>query len=118
MAKERALRDKVAIAGIGETAYYKHGQAPHSEFELALQAILNACADAGVDPRRLDGFASYVHARALGKERRMSTLEVNAPNRWRLESPGHAGWARTARPGDPNKYLKFDVPERYRRPAA
>src|SRR5262245_438447 len=35
----------------------------------------------------------------------MSTTEVNAPNRWRLESPGHAGWTRTARPDDPDKYF-------------
>ena len=30
---------------------------------------------------------------------------VNAPNRWRLETPGHAGWPRTARAGSSNKYL-------------
>ena len=35
----------------------------------------------------------------------MSQLEINAPNLWRLESPGHAGWTRTARPTDPNKYF-------------
>jgi predicted TIM-barrel fold metal-dependent hydrolase len=32
-------------------------------------------------------------------------IAVNGPNRWRLETPGHAGWARTARPGAPNKYF-------------
>ena len=60
--KERTLRGKVAIAGIGETRYYKHGQSPDSEFALALQAILQAilraCADAGIDPRHVDGFSS------------------------------------------------------------
>ena len=61
--KERTLRGKVAIAGIGETTYYKHGQAPESEFALALQAILRACADAGIDPRQIDGFASYSNDR-------------------------------------------------------
>src|SRR5947207_15778400 len=30
---------------------------------------------------------------------------VNEPNRWRLATPGHAGWSRTARPGDPRKYF-------------
>ena len=35
----------------------------------------------------------------------MSQLEINGPNLWRLETPGHAGWSRTARPGDPNKYF-------------
>ncbi len=61
--KERTLRGKVAIAGIGETRYYKHGQSPDSEFALALQAILRACADAGIDPRQVDGFASYSNDR-------------------------------------------------------
>lgn len=55
----RSLRRRVAIVGIGETPYYKHGQSPDAEFKLALKAILAACADAGIDPRDIDGFASY-----------------------------------------------------------
>ena len=40
----------------------------------------------------------------------MSTAEVtdiviNEPNRWRLETPGHAGWTRTARPGSADKHF-------------
>ena len=35
----------------------------------------------------------------------MSQLEINAPNLWRLDTPGHAGWTRTARPDDPRKYF-------------
>jgi acetyl-CoA acetyltransferase len=49
----------VAVVGVGETSYYKHGQSPDAEFKLALKAILAACQDAGLDPRRIDGFASY-----------------------------------------------------------
>src|ERR1700755_399141 len=60
---ERTLRGKVVIAGIGETTYYKHGQSPDSEFKLALQAILAAAKDAGIDARRIDGFASYSNDR-------------------------------------------------------
>ena len=60
---KRTLRGKVAVAGVGETPYYKHGKAPESEFKLALQAILAACEDAGIDPRRIDGFASYSNDR-------------------------------------------------------
>src|SRR5205814_6226156 len=60
---ERTLRGRVAIAGVGETPYYKHGRAPQSEFKLALDAMLNACADAGLEPRQLDGFASYSNDR-------------------------------------------------------
>jgi acetyl-CoA acetyltransferase len=60
---DRTIRGKVAIVGVGETAYYKHGQAPEPEVKLALQAILAACADAGIDPRAIDGFASYSNDR-------------------------------------------------------
>ena len=35
--------------------------------------------------------------------------EINEPNRWRLESPGHSGWKRTARPNDPDKYLMISA---------
>ena len=55
----RTLRGSVAVAGIGESAYYKRGGSPDPEFVLALRAILAACADAGIDPRHIDGFASY-----------------------------------------------------------
>jgi len=57
------IRGKVAIAGIGETTYYKHGQAPDSEFKLALMAILAAAEDAGIDAREIDGFCSYSNDR-------------------------------------------------------
>ncbi|MBE3605126.1 amidohydrolase [bacterium] len=30
---------------------------------------------------------------------------VDEKNRWRLETPGHQGWRRTARPEDPGRYL-------------
>ena len=61
---ERTLRGKTAIAGIGETTYYKHGQSPDSEFKLALQAIVRACDDAGISPHDIDGFASYGNDRS------------------------------------------------------
>src|SRR6185295_19677316 len=61
--RERTIRGQVAVVGVGETTYYKHGRAPESEFALALQAILRACADAGIDPREIDGFASYSNDR-------------------------------------------------------
>jgi acetyl-CoA acetyltransferase len=63
---DRTLRGKTAIAGIGETIYYKHGQSPDSEFKLALQAIVKACEDAGISPHELDGFASYGNDRSDG----------------------------------------------------
>jgi acetyl-CoA acetyltransferase len=57
------IRGRVAVVGVGETPYYKHGRAPDPEVKLALRAILAACADAGLDPRRIDGFASYSNDR-------------------------------------------------------
>ena len=63
---ERTLRGKTAIAGIGETTYYKHGQSPDSEFKLALTAIVKACEDAGISPHDIDGFASYGNDRSDG----------------------------------------------------
>lgn len=53
----------MAVAGIGETTYYKRGGAEDAEFVLALKAILAACEDAGIDPREVDGFASYSNDR-------------------------------------------------------
>lgn len=60
---ERTLRGRAAIVGIGETTYYKRGQAPEAEFRLGLEAVLRACKDAGIDPREIDGFASYSNDR-------------------------------------------------------
>ncbi len=34
---------------------------------------------------------------------------IDAPNAWRVETPGHAGWKRTARRGDPHKYFMVSV---------
>jgi acetyl-CoA acetyltransferase len=59
----RTIRGRIAVAGVGETRYYKHGRSPEPEFALALRAILAACEDAGIDPREVDGFASYSNDR-------------------------------------------------------
>ena len=60
---DRTLRGKTAIVGIGETRYYKRGEAPDPEFTMVLEAILVACGDAGIDVREIDGFASYANDR-------------------------------------------------------
>jgi acetyl-CoA acetyltransferase len=56
---ERTIKGKVAVAGIGETRYYKRGQSPDPEFKLCIQAIRAAADDAGLDVREIDGIASY-----------------------------------------------------------
>ena len=61
---QRSLRGRAAVLGVGETAYYKRGEAPEAEFKLAIGAILAACADAGISPKRIDGFASYSNDRS------------------------------------------------------
>lgn len=60
---EYSIRDKVAIVGIGETKYYKRGQAPVSEFQLACEAITKAAEDAGIDVREIDGISGYANDR-------------------------------------------------------
>lgn len=60
----RTLRGRSAVIGIGETTYYKRGQAPDAEFKLALEAIVKACEDAGIHPRDIDGFASFSNDRS------------------------------------------------------
>lgn len=61
---DRTLRGKVAVAGVGETDYYKRGEAPDPEFKLALKAIIAACEDAGISPTQIDGFASFSNDRS------------------------------------------------------
>ncbi len=51
------LRDQAAIVGIGQTPYSK--SLGRSEFDMAVEAILAACADAGIAPREIDGVVRY-----------------------------------------------------------
>ena len=76
----RTLRGRVAVVGIGESPYYRHGRSPDAEFKLALQAILAACGDAGIEPRAIDGFASY------GDDRSEATRLASALGLPRLRS--------------------------------
>jgi len=64
MSAGRTLRGKVGVAGVAETTYYKRGQAPDAEFKLALEAIIKACANAGISPKQVDGFASFSNDRS------------------------------------------------------
>src|SRR3990172_8920753 len=57
------MQGRAVVAGVGESAYYGRGKSPLSEFQLALTAIRGACADAGLDPREIDGFVSYMDQR-------------------------------------------------------
>jgi len=52
-----SVRDKAAIAGIGQTQFAK--RLDMSEYEMAVDAIWNACDDAGISPRDIDGIVRY-----------------------------------------------------------
>jgi len=54
------MKGQAVVVGVGESTYYKRGDAPHTEFQLACIAIRNALADAGLEPADVDGFASYM----------------------------------------------------------
>lgn len=57
--------DKAAIVGIGATDYYVRGQSwPRTVYDMACEAILKACEDAGISPHQIDGFAYYSGAGA------------------------------------------------------
>ena len=88
---DRTLRGKVAVVGVAETTYYKRGRSPDPEFKLAIEAVLKACADAGIDPRDVDGFSSYSNDRseasrlsaALGCHQLQLRLDAVGRRRWR-----------------------------------
>jgi acetyl-CoA acetyltransferase len=51
------IRSRAAIVGIGQTAYGK--ALPGTAWQLAIEAILAACADAGVDVADVDGVTRF-----------------------------------------------------------
>ncbi len=60
-----ANQDKTAIVGIGSTDYYVRGKSwPRTINDMAGEAIMNACADAGISIKDIDGIAYYSTAGA------------------------------------------------------
>ncbi|MFV2177606.1 hypothetical protein ACFHW2_33745 [Actinomadura sp. LOL_016] len=53
-----SMRGAAAVVGVADL-HYKRGRAPAGEHRLTLEAILEACRDAGISPRDIDGFVSY-----------------------------------------------------------
>jgi acetyl-CoA acetyltransferase len=65
----------VAVVGVGSTDYFKRGESvPRTITDLAGEAILAACADAGLSVRDIDGFAYYSGATA-GYTDKMDTAD-------------------------------------------
>jgi len=52
-----ALSDQAAVTGVGETAYTR--ETARSQLALTLEAALAAIADAGLDPKDIDGVIPY-----------------------------------------------------------
>ncbi|MFC4295827.1 thiolase [Novosphingobium tardum] len=58
-------QDKCAIVGVGATDYYMRGKSwPRTINDMAGEAILAACADAGISVKQIDGIAYYSTAGA------------------------------------------------------
>ncbi|MFS2294263.1 acetyl-CoA acetyltransferase [Actinomadura hallensis] len=51
------MRGAAAVVGIADL-HYRRGSGP-SELRMVLEAVLAACADAGISPREIDGFTSF-----------------------------------------------------------
>ena len=68
------MHGRAAVVGIGESDYYKRGESPVTEFQLACIAIRRAVEDAGLALADVDGLVSFMDqrnvplrlARALG----------------------------------------------------
>ncbi|MBH0118400.1 thiolase [Rhodococcus sp. CX] len=74
MRKDSGSRD-VSIVGVGATPYYRRGEsAGQSVTQLASEAILAACEDAGISVKEIDGFAYYSGAGA-GYGDKMETVD-------------------------------------------
>lgn len=60
-----SMKDKAAIVGVGQTKRYRRGESqPLTLMDLAMQATLDACQDAGINPKEIDGFSFYSGAPA------------------------------------------------------
>ena len=52
-----AVSDQACIVGIGQTEFSK--ASGRSEQQLAAEAVLGACRDAGIDPKSIDGMITF-----------------------------------------------------------
>ena len=62
-------RGKTAVAGVGYRQY-KRGTAPLPERGVLVHTIVDACADAGLDPADVDGFLGG--GQGLGASKQLS----------------------------------------------
>jgi acetyl-CoA acetyltransferase len=53
------LQNSVAIVGIGQTAFTRPGMSGRTAISLALEAVVSATVDAGIELATVDGFVTY-----------------------------------------------------------
>jgi len=83
------IRDRAAIAGIGQTPFSKG--LGRTEYDMAVEAIWNACDDAGIAPTAIDGFVRY-DMEQVDEEKLLSVLG-NPLVRWFSGTPFGGGGA-------------------------
>jgi acetyl-CoA acetyltransferase len=81
------IRDRAAIAGIGQTPYGK--ALGRSEPDMAVEAIWSACEDAGISPRDIDGLVRF--DMDTTQEEHLLTLLGNPELRWFAGTPYGGG---------------------------
>ncbi len=70
-----SIGDKAAIVGIGQTPFSR--SLGRSEFDMAVEAIFNACADAGISPRQIDGVRREIDRDKAGLQQMFSQRDGN-----------------------------------------
>lgn len=83
------LRDKTAIVGIGQTEYSRNSG--RSEQSLAVEAILNAIRDAGLQPADIDGIIKFNSDNSAVDVQLAANLGI--PNLRFFSEVGHLGGA-------------------------
>jgi acetyl-CoA acetyltransferase len=86
--RARELRNKAAIAGIGQTEFSQNSG--RSEYQLALEAALAACDDAGISPHEIDCITIPGYQTTSVDEAQMLN-GLGMPNLRFLASVGHGG---------------------------
>ncbi len=86
------LTDKYCIVGVGETPHMRPSN--RTTLSMACEAVKKAMADAGLEPRDIDGMTSYPSASTTHST---SSAEDQAPRPW-SDTPSACWKLGTARP--------------------